>query len=60
MGMGVKCKKRHIISYNLNVPATPNSPLRLRSTCAVVHVSAHFAISFRKVTVSLTMFNRCH
>ena len=39
--------------------ATHNSTLRLRSTCAAVHVSAYFAISFRKMTstsseVSLT------
>ena len=31
----------HIISYNLNVPATHNPTLRLRSTCAAVHVSAY-------------------
>ena len=39
--------------------ATHNPTLRLRSTCAAVHVSAYFAISFRKMTstsseVSLT------
>ena len=44
--------------------ATHNPTLGLRSTCAAVHVSAYFAISFRKMTstsseVSLTtcMFN---
>ena len=56
MGMDIYGKYWHIISYNLNVPATHNPTLRLRSTSAAVHVSAYFAISFRKMTSTSSSF----
>ena len=42
------------------MPATHNPTLRLRSTSAAVHVSAYFAISFRKMTsTSSSFFTTC-
>ena len=38
------------------MPATHNPTLRLRSTSAAVHVSAYFAISFRKMTSTSSSF----
>ena len=40
----------------MNVPATHIPTLRLRSTCAAVHVSAYFAISIRKMTSTSSSF----
>ena len=40
----------------MNVPATHIPTLRLRSTCAAVHVSAYFDISFRKMTSTSSSF----
>ena len=44
----------------MNVPATHTPTLRLRSTCAAVHVSAYFAISFRKMTSTSSSFFKLH